>query len=185
MRHVGTTASVDDALRIATESRVSVALVDLLLTGDSGLRFARVARSRGLAIKVAFMSIDPNPWAVKQARAAGASGFIHKEDLETGPDVVAFIRRIANGEAVFSERVSSGKSVSPVGDADLTEQQWEIIRCLSEGMSTEEIARHLSVIEQTVRNKILAISKTLGVSGRVEILAWAATTLARPRRALK
>jgi DNA-binding NarL/FixJ family response regulator len=173
MNHVATTASVDEALGLAEHSRAMVVLVDLLLGDDSGLRFARTAQARRLPAKVVLMSIDPNEWAVEQARAAGVAGFIHKEDLETGAEVVSVVRRVANGQRVFTDRVAS-PSASRSGFAlDLTSQEIELIRCLRSGMSTDDMARHLSLGTQTVRNKVGQIGKKLGVSGRVEILASA------------
>lgn len=169
IRHAHIASGVDEGLRIATSMKPDVALVDLFLDHDSGLRFARTAGTRGLTPRVAMMSIEPNAWAVQQARAAGVAGFIHKDDLKSPPVLVGMVRALANGQQVFTERVSARPLIDEAG---LTDRELELMRCLSVGMGTEQIADHLSVVPQSVRNIIGRIGAKLGVSGRVEIIAW-------------
>src|SRR6266496_6013266 len=49
---------------------------------------------------------------------------------------------------------------------DLTSREWEVLDCLSEGLSTRRIAKRLFISETTVRRHVGAILKKLNVPNR-------------------
>jgi PAS domain S-box-containing protein len=55
----------------------------------------------------------------------------------------------------------------------LTPRQWEVLRLLKQGRTTEQMASELHLSRETVRNHIAAILKTLGVHSRIEAVALA------------
>jgi PAS domain S-box-containing protein len=65
----------------------------------------------------------------------------------------------------------------PEGDRSslpaLTPRQAEILTLLERGKSTEQIARHLHISPETVRNHIRRLLRTLGVHSRLEAVAVA------------
>jgi PAS domain S-box-containing protein len=54
---------------------------------------------------------------------------------------------------------------------DLTPRQWEILRLLKQGRTTDQITSELHLSRETVRNHIAALLKTLGVHSRIEAVA--------------
>jgi len=56
---------------------------------------------------------------------------------------------------------------------DLTPRQWEVLRLLEQGRTTDQIASELHLSRETVRNHIAALLKTLGVHSRIEAVALA------------
>ncbi|MDX6409712.1 MAG: hypothetical protein QOE13_2783 [Gaiellaceae bacterium] len=59
------------------------------------------------------------------------------------------------------------------GGPDLTPRQYEVLRLLSEGCSTEEISEQLGVSVQTVRNHVREVLRRLRVHSRIAALAAA------------
>ena len=177
---VGVATSADEALRLAAELRPDIALVDLLLGEDSGLRVARTLRARMPALRVVMVTAEPSAWAIAEARAAGVVGFVSKDDLVTGEQVKRLIAEVMRGRNVVSARVAAIEASSTRDGAALADvrfglsaQEVELVRCLSHGLGTVDIGRQLSIGPQTVRNKTSAIGAKLGVSGRLEIVAKA------------
>ncbi len=181
VRVVGTASTIDEALELARLKHPVVSLVDLMLAGDSGLRFVRTSQARSLATRSVIVTSEPTPWAISQAREAGAVGFVAKDDLMTGDNVWQVVEAVANGGQFYSETALNKHPIGPQGNGaaptanpfDLTDQEVEMIRCFSRGMDTAGIARQLSIGHQTVRNKTRAIGSKLGVSGRLEIVSAA------------
>ena len=166
---VAACTDVAQALHVLGECRVDVALVDEAVGDQSGLQLARVASARGCTVATALIVASRSAWTVEQGRAAGVRGFVHRDDLTDGQDVADVVLTLAAG----------GRVVTPHAEPDtcrsrgLTSSEREIVRCLEEGMGTDDIATHMSLGRQTVRNYIRRIGMKWGVSGRVEIVAYA------------
>lgn len=52
----------------------------------------------------------------------------------------------------------------------------EILRLLSEGETTEAIARRVGVSERTVRRRLRAVADTIGVDSSIEVVVHAVRT---------
>jgi DNA-binding NarL/FixJ family response regulator len=59
------------------------------------------------------------------------------------------------------------------GMRHLTQREAEVVRLVTEGMSTCEISKTLHVTEHTIRNYLSVIYEKLGVSSRVELALYA------------
>jgi DNA-binding CsgD family transcriptional regulator len=63
--------------------------------------------------------------------------------------------------------------VRPLRFADLTPRQYEVLRHLGDGCATRDIAREMGISEQTVRNHVRGILKSLSAHSRLEAVATA------------
>lgn len=76
--------------------------------------------------------------------------------------------------AVLSRRLNKlSRAVDQSGDGRLTPREAQIIGLLEQGKSNKEIARHLDVALQTVKNHIHNVLVKLELRSRNEIGAWA------------
>lgn len=110
---------------------------------------------------------------------AGASGVILKS-----ADPGAFLksaRKAMENEIWLPKSMGTGAAKSldgaedrPVRPADtLTRREKTIITFLMQGCRNREIARHLSITEQTVKNHLRMIYDKVGVSDRLELVLYA------------
>jgi DNA-binding NarL/FixJ family response regulator len=65
----------------------------------------------------------------------------------------------------FRARDQGGTLVRP-GPSNLTSREWEVLDCMSEGLTTAEIAKRLFLSEVTVRRHISSTLKKLQASSR-------------------
>jgi DNA-binding NarL/FixJ family response regulator len=73
--------SLDEALRLAEQAQLDLALVNLELPGSDGIRAARVLRSRHPSCRVVVMSVTDSAALRIAALEAGAEAFVSKRDL--------------------------------------------------------------------------------------------------------
>jgi DNA-binding NarL/FixJ family response regulator len=152
-----TAGGAAEAIEQARRLRPDVALIDLLLSGESGAELceelhAALPDTRILLIS-GVGSISP---AV--ARRAGASGFVSKE-LGAG-DIVKAVRMVALGMEVFGR--------SEEGPGPLSGREREVVVLIAAGATNREIAQRLYLSPHTVKEHTSAIYRKLGVRNRAE-----------------
>jgi DNA-binding NarL/FixJ family response regulator len=112
---------------------------------------------------------------------AGARGYVTK--TIDGPELADAIRRVADGDAVFSRRLAGfvldafaagpGASGDPELD-QLTARENDVLRLIARGYPYKAIARELSISVRTVETHVSSVLHKLQLSNRHELSRWAA-----------
>lgn len=179
---VGEAGDVDGAVRAVHEHGPDVVLLDVHLPGGDGGGGAEVIRrcadvpTRFLALSVSDASED-----VVSVIRAGARGYVTK--AITGHDLSEAVRRVADGDAVFSPRLA-GFVLDAFGTADvavaddeldrLSAREREVMRLIARGYSYREVAGELFISVKTVETHVSAVLRKLQLSSRHELTRWAA-----------
>lgn len=118
---------------------------------------------------------------------AGVAGYHMRTD--SFDDLLALMRRVADGETSWSPKVSAillrrlaalAAQREPVGkDLALTVREAQILRMLELGRSNQDIATQLSIAVHTVKNHVHNVLTKLGVSTRTEAAALSHTVRLR------
>jgi DNA-binding NarL/FixJ family response regulator len=113
---------------------------------------------------------------------AGARGYVTK--TISGEELVDAIRRVSDGDAVFSARLAgfvldafAAHSQAPVNDPELdqlTNREREVLRLLARGYAYKEIAKELFISIKTVETHVSNVLRKLQMSNRYELSRWAA-----------
>jgi len=171
-----------EAVEAATGGGVDVVLMDLNLPTMSGVQAtARICALPGSPAVLAVTMVDDDDTVVAAMRA-GARGYVLKGS--TGDEIVAAVRTVAAGGAVFGAGVAAqvlaltSSTSHAHSDADrLTDREREVLALLAEGSSNAQIARALGITVKTVQNYVSRILDKLQVADRTQ-----AALRARPRR---
>lgn len=177
LRVVGTTSRIDDAVKVVAERSPTVVVTDLRLDGveiaDQLHRFTEACSDVRILVVTG--------WATERtlfdSLDHGAHGFIGKaQGLDELVDAVV---RVAAGETVVAPALVPAlvRRTSQRGArdrTDLTPRELEVLRLLAEGVGTREMASHLAVSPNTIRNHVRAVLGKLGAGSRLE-----AVTIAR------
>ena len=112
---------------------------------------------------------------------SGARGYVTK--TITGPELVAAINRVAEGDAVFSPRLAgfvldafAGSIEVAQVDEDLdrlTEREREVMRLIARGYAYKEVASELFISIKTVETHVSSVLRKLQLSSRHELTRWA------------
>ncbi|WP_400994870.1 response regulator [Agromyces sp. GXQ0307] len=162
----------DEVLAAATRLRPDIVLLDIELPGGSGLDVITPILQAVPGCDVVVVTTFGRPGYLARALAAGARGFLVKDDPVER--LAAAIRRVRAGERVVDPHLAAealGVSTSP-----LTDREADVLRASDAGATIADIAEELSLSPSTVRNYLSDAIGKLGVRNRVE-----AFTAARDR----
>ena len=185
---VAEAADVDEAIAAVLKHRPDVVLLDVHLPGGGGAEVMRrvalyptsatsgVTETRFLALSVSDAAED-----VIGTIRAGARGYVTK--TITGPELVDAIRRVSDGDAVFSPRLAgfvldafAGTIEISAVDEDLdrlTEREREVMRLIARGYAYKEVAKELFISIKTVETHMSSVLRKLQLSSRHELTRWA------------
>jgi DNA-binding NarL/FixJ family response regulator len=192
LRVVGRAASVAET-RDSIHEAVDVALVDYRLRDGTGADATRAIKARWPAARVVMLSGVEDEQAVFESIQAGADGYLTKDRAVA--DVVATVRAARAGATLLpralivamARRVveARDREPEPVVRDVLTPRELEVLRALTEGLSTPDICGHLAITPNTLRTHVQNIMGKLQVHSKLEAVAFALRTgLVEPPRAL-
>jgi DNA-binding NarL/FixJ family response regulator len=152
------------------------------LPGGGGVEvMRRLAASPAEAPRFLALSVSDAAEDVIGTIRGGARGYVTK--TITGPELVAAIRRVADGDAVFSPRLAgfvldafAGSIEVAAVDEDLdrlTEREREVMRLIARGYAYKEVARELFISIKTVETHMSSVLRKLQLSSRHELARWA------------
>jgi DNA-binding NarL/FixJ family response regulator len=173
---VGEAADGATAVRMARTLGADVVLMDVRMPGTDGIAATKELVDAGVCEVLVLTTFDVDEY-VYGALRAGAAGFLLKS--VEAPKLVEAIRQVAEGEGVLEPRVTRRlltafadaaprASSRPVGLDELTERETEVLGCLGEGLSNQQIARRLRISETTVKTHVSRVLTKLDLRSRVQ-----------------
>jgi DNA-binding NarL/FixJ family response regulator len=171
---VGEAGTAEEALDLVERLAPDVALVDLNLPGTGGVELIRrlgVTAPRVAPLVLTMLDDESVFGAVR----AGARGYLLK-DAE--PErIVAAIRAVAAGEAVFSGAVATRLLALAAPSAgrtpafpDLTGREHEILTMIAGGLSNAAIGQRLGLRPKTVRNYVSNVLTKIQAADRADAI---------------
>jgi DNA-binding NarL/FixJ family response regulator len=178
---VGEAGTTAEAVRVITNARPDVVLLDVHMPDGGGLAVLEaigesLPDTRFLALSVSDAAED-----VIALIRAGARGYVTK--TISADDLAAAIVRVADGDVVFSPRLAGfvldafrdapvAPSVDPEFD-QLTPREREVLRLLARGYAYKEIAAELFISIKTVETHASNVLRKLQLSNRHQLTRWA------------
>ena len=169
---IGEAGDTAAAMEMVGKMRPDVLLIDHTLPRLNGLdvlRHIKATRSATRAIIVAGLIPESD---IQTALLHGAWGVVFKSSAsDILPDC---IRQVMQGEhwiGVESVNALVGGLRAPAtaGASSLTPREVDIVKRVARGASNKDIAAHLEMGEQTVKNHLRRIFRKLRVANRVEL----------------
>jgi DNA-binding NarL/FixJ family response regulator len=177
----GEAGSVEEAVRLITAERPDVVLVDVHMPGGGGVEVIRRVAVERPAQRFLALSVSDAAEDVIAVIRAGARGYVTK--TISGSDLADAVRRVRDGDAVFSPRLAgfvldafAGQIPEAEVDPDLdqlTMREREVLRLIARGYLYKEIALELSIAPKTVEAHVSAVLRKLQLSNRHELSRWA------------
>jgi len=177
---VGTASDVDDAISKIRATEPDVVLVDVHMPGGGGVTVITNVLQTHPDVCFLALSVSDSPEDVIAMIRAGARGYVTKSIAPT--DLADAVRRVADGDAVFSPRLAGfvldafGGAISPAADPELdqlTPREQEVLRLIARGLAYKQVARKLSISIKTVETHVSSVLRKLQLSSRHELARWA------------
>jgi DNA-binding NarL/FixJ family response regulator len=160
-----------DAVALADTCAPDVVVLDYRLPGDDGLAVATQLRRASPELRLVMLSGYDDPRLVRAATSVGCEAFLSK-DRAPG-DLVAALRRVPDGHTEPAAPADTAVGESPDRTGELTVREREVLRLLTEGASTREIASALFISVNTARNHVQRVIGKLGTHSRLGAVAAA------------
>ncbi|MDN3294093.1 response regulator transcription factor [Streptomyces ficellus] len=173
---VGQAVDGTTAISMARQLRPDVVLMDVRMPGGGGIAATRVLVQENVCQVLVLTTFDLDEY-VYAALQAGAAGFLIKsiEALR----LVEAIHLVAQGDGVLAPQVtrrvmahfagtSNAVQPNPEGLGQLTDRERDVLDCLGEGLSNQQIAHRLYITEATVKSHVSHILAKLGLRSRVQ-----------------
>ncbi|NQW17929.1 MAG: response regulator transcription factor [Chloroflexi bacterium] len=178
----------EQAIEVAEALQPDVALVDIGLPHQRGLKVAWQIRMRNPATATIILSPYEDDAQVFQSVKIGASGFAPKDT--PAESLLEQIRQVGNGANLISDSIQTRpgvasqmiqqfasyslagieteKLVSP-----LTNRESQVLTMISQGHGNKQIAATLGINEQTVKNQMSGIKAKLHANNRTHAVVLA------------
>jgi DNA-binding NarL/FixJ family response regulator len=184
---VGEAADGDEVPGAVDRTAPDVVLMDIRMARVDGLTATEQLRARPGGPQVIVLTTFDADASVLRALRAGASGFLLKD---TPPaDIVAAVRRVAEGEAMLSPTVlrqlithvaeddrRSGRDPATVACAAarariarLSDREQEVALAVGRGLSNAQVAAELYMSLATVKAHVSRLLVKLEVDNRVQV----------------
>lgn len=164
---VGEGESGRDAIRLASDTRPDVIVMDISMPEMNGLDATRLVKDILPSVRILIVSTHSEDEYVMGALMAGADGYLLKQCHPR--DLCAGILRVHAGERVIHQSLVQAligqaiyRTTEPPRDA-LSEREREVLQILAEGATSKEIALALGLKPKTVENHRARILDKLGV----------------------
>ena len=167
------------AIELARTLRPDVILLDLRMPGASGVQAVRRMRELDTKSAVIILTSYGDQAYVRQALEAGADGYLLKS---TPPEqLITAIRNTHRGRRQLSPELLDSVLGDLAGlareqtrrDADLSEEDREILRRAGEGATNREIGVTLGRSEIAIKKRLQVIFAKLGAVDRAHAVAEA------------
>jgi len=164
------------ALAAIRDIRPDVVLLDLFMPRLDGLAVLAAMRDQRLTAAVLVLTSSADDQHLVEAIKAGALSYLPKT---AGVDqVVDAVRAAARGESVLQPAATARllrelrrAAADPLGQ--LTPRETDVLKGLAQGRSNREIAKALSVSEETVKSHVSSILAKLGLADRTQAAIFA------------
>ncbi len=160
-----------EALEQFRELRPDVTLMDLQMPVMNGVDAITAIRSEFPDAKILVLTTYSGDVQAVRALKAGATGYLLKSSLRT--EMLDAIHNVYRGRRHLQSDVAAQIALHVVDDG-LTERETAVLRLVADGKANKEIARSLSLSEETVKAHLKNIFAKLDVTDRTHAVTVAA-----------
>jgi DNA-binding NarL/FixJ family response regulator len=175
---VGTVGDGRALVRAAAVLEPDVIVVDVTMPILNGIDAACQVKQELRAVKVIYLTMNPDPEIAAEAFRRGASGYLLKTCATS--EMVAAVRAVLQGGSYMSATLSRDvtdlrrQPKKLVEEEDrLTERQREVLQLLAEGKIMKEVGATLNMTTRTVAFHKYRIMRALCVKSNAELVRYA------------
>jgi DNA-binding NarL/FixJ family response regulator len=173
----------EDAVAKAAELVPDVVLMDVRLPRVDGIAAARRIRAAAPHTRIVMLTVSDEGDDLYEAIKAGANGYLLKEI--PAEELASAIHAVARGESVISPPMTSkllrqfnalarqAAARDSLPAPLLTTRELEVLKLVARGMSNRQIADHLFISGNTVKNHVRNILEKLHLHSRMEAVMYA------------
>ena len=166
----------EEAIKLASELRPSVVVMDIVMPKVNGIEATRKIKEIVPDTAILILTAYDDEEYVLGLLDAGAAGYLLKS--ARGRDLVGAVRAIRAGESVLHPniiaRLLKRATVAPVREKKaqglLSDRESEVLRLVALGITNKDVAEELSLSQRTIKAHLTSIFNKLNVASRSEAI---------------
>jgi DNA-binding NarL/FixJ family response regulator len=170
IRVVGEAGNGAEAVAQFRALKPDVVLMDLQMPGMSGVEAIEAIRAEAPSARIVVLTTYEGDVQAFRAMKAGAVAYLLKSSLRK--ELVDTVREAHAGRRRLSPEVAETIALHAI-DERLTDREIEILRLVAEGNPNKQIARMLTLSEETVKAHLKSIFSKLDVADRTHAVTVA------------
>ncbi len=177
---VGEAADGRTALRLATELKPDILILDISMPGLNGVKVAELLRTACPKCRILALTVHEDRGYLRQLLELGIAGYMLKRSA--AEELVHAIRAVAKGGLYLDPAVAekamgrtparADRPDSPES-VDLSDREIEVLRLTASGHSNKSMATELRIGVKTVETYKARAMEKLGFQTRVELVRYA------------
>jgi DNA-binding NarL/FixJ family response regulator len=172
----GEASDVPSAWRQIQASRPDMVIVDITLKEGNGIDLVRDINKQDPSLPVLVLSMHEESLYAERALAAGARGYIMKQ--ETSTSIIQAIRCVLGGEIYAGKNLMrailgrfANRPETPLSPIEkLTDREMEVLEAIGQGLTTKQIAGKLHLSIKTIGTYRERIKEKLGLQNAFELV---------------
>jgi DNA-binding NarL/FixJ family response regulator len=169
-----------EALQLALEQEIDLAVLDISMPRMTGLQATRRIREQRPQVQVVILSMHDNEEFFFEALRAGAAGYVLKTAAER--DLAEACHAAVRGEpflyagaigALIRDYLGRMEGAGARPADELTPRETEVVKLIAEGYSSRDIAGVLHISEHTVERHRSNVLEKLHLKDRVALTRYA------------
>jgi len=153
-------------------------ILDISMPNLDGIKAAEIIRKKYSKIKILILSTHDEKIYVKRIMSKKIDGYLLKTEVHDS--LISAMKKVISGKKHVSEKVVSylmddyaEEAENKASKKDLTKREIEIIKLISEGMTSRQIARELDISQRTVETHRYRLMEKLKFTNTAELIKFA------------
>ncbi|AIF66942.1 response regulator [Terribacillus saccharophilus] len=172
---IGQASNGRDGIQLVLTEKPDVVLMDLIMEDGTGIEATKEIITAGSVAKIIILTSFYDDEQVFPALEAGAFSYMLK--TSTAEQIAEAIRKAAKGETVMEAAVAakvmnSFRQKKQLLHDQLTEREFEVLCCIGQGMTNQEIADKLYIGIKTVKTHVSNTLAKLQVNDRTQAAVY-------------
>ena len=166
---VGEAGNGAEALEMLAATQPDVLLLDLSMPEVDGLETLRRLSKKRPKLKVLVVSMYDDVQFIARALEGGADGYLLKHSLED--ELFEALAAVRRGERYTSRNIDLDQvQWQRLEKSELTAREREVLRWIAKGLTTQEVAKTLSISPHTATRHRANLMEKLGAHNQVELI---------------
>lgn len=172
----GETDNENEAMQLVESERPDLIIIDLFLSGGSGLNLIDRIKAHGNSVSMLVVSMHDESLFADRVLAAGALGYLNKQEAPS--NIIKAIRRVLQGKVYLSDEMTGRVLDGLAGGAAqskqsplqrLSNRELEVFELIGRGMTTGKIGDHLKLSTKTIETHRENIKRKLALASGQEL----------------
>lgn len=173
IRHIDTATSGLKALEMMQQP-YDIYMIDLEMPDISGIDLIQAIRQTDPTAKIIVNTMHDELWYTRQLDELGVNGIIYKS--VDSRQIIAAITSVLEGKdfhsttSVLPRKAPKRCRAKKIISKELSKRELEVLKCISQGKSTAEIAKELYITVNTVETHHRHINEKLNATNMASLI---------------